>query len=67
MKINEVFKKYPENEPSYNGINYLAIVKVGNDIAFSQTYFNNNAEFEPIYGEVLAFCEMDPKLILNNL
>jgi hypothetical protein len=67
MEINEVFKKYPENEPGYNGINYLAIVEVNGEACFSHTFFNSDAEFEPIFGKVLAFCEMNPKLILNEL
>lgn len=67
LNINQVFKKYPETEPKYMGINYLAIVSINGEICFSYTYFNENANFEPIFGKVMAFCEIDPRLILNEL
>lgn len=67
MNINEVFKKYPENEPSYNGTNYLTLVDVNDNISYAITFFNRDAEFEPKWGKVVAFAETEPKLILNAL
>ena len=67
MNINEVFKKYPENEPSYNGANYLALVNINGNISYSIIYFNNNAEFEYKLGLVVAFSEKQPSLILNAI
>lgn len=67
MNIKEVFKKYPENEPNYNGVNYLTLVNVNNHICYSITYFNNDAEFEPDYGKVVAYSQLDPKAVLNAL
>ena len=67
MNINEVFKKYPENEPNYNGINYLTLVDVNGDICYAITYFNDDAEFEPKWGKVVAFADKQPRLILNAL
>lgn len=67
MNIKEVFKKYPENEPNYNGVNYLTLVDVNGIISYTITYFNNDADFEPDYGNVVAFVEIEPKLVLNAL
>ena len=67
MNIKEVFKKYPENEPNYNGVNYLVLIDVNGNVSYSNAYFNNNAEFEPDYGNVVAFVEVDPNLILKAL
>ena len=67
MNINEVFKKYPENEPNYNGTNYLTLVDVNDNISYAITYFNDDAEFEPKWGKVVAFADKQPCLILNAL
>jgi len=67
MNINEVFNKYPENEPSYNGTNYLTLVDVNGNISYAITYFNNDAEFEPKWGVVVAFADKDPRAIFNAL
>lgn len=67
MNINEVFKKYPENEPNYNSTHYLTLIKVHENISYSITYYNDNAEFEPKYGEVVAFTDIDPVLILKSI
>ena len=67
MNIKEVFKKYPENEPNYNGVNYLTLIDVNGTISYSITYFNNDAEFDSDYGKVVAFAEIEPKLVLNAL
>jgi len=67
MDINEVFKKYPENEPNYDGVHYLTLVNVNGRISYSITYFNNDAEFEPKHGYVVAFAETEPRLIYNVL
>ncbi len=67
MNINEVFKKYPNEEPSYNGVNYLTLVDVNGNISYAITYFNDNAEFEPKWGKVVAFADKQPSDILNAL
>lgn len=67
MNIKEVFKKYPENEPNYNGVNYLTLVNIDGNISYSITYFTNDAMFEPDYGKVVAFSQLDPKVVLNAL
>tara|TARA_R110000796_G_scaffold91828_1_gene196003 strand:- start:242 stop:445 length:204 start_codon:yes stop_codon:yes gene_type:complete len=67
MNIKAVFKKYPKSEPNYNGINYLTIVASGDNFDYSITYFNNDGEFEPQYGKVVAFVDADPTFILNSL
>ena len=67
MNINEVFKKYPENEPYYSGTNYLTLLDIKGDICYSITYFNEDDEFETEYGKVVAFADMTPKLILDAL
>jgi len=67
MNIKEVFKKYPENEPHFNGVNYLTLVKIGSDIFFNICFFNENAVFEVKNGDVIAFSECEPKLIFKNL
>lgn len=67
MNIKEVFKRYPENEPNYNGVNYLTLVDVSGNILYSITYFNNDAEFEPKLGKVVAFADKQPSAILKSL
>ena len=67
MNIKEVFKKYPQNQPNYNGVNYLTLIDVNGIISYSITYLNNEAEFEPNYGNVVAFAEIEPNLVLNAL
>jgi len=67
MEINEVFKKYPENEPSYNGTNYLTLVNIQGVICYDISYFNDDAEFEPSVGIVVAFTETEPFKILNAI
>lgn len=67
MNINEVFRKYPENEPNYNGTNYLTLVDVNGSISFAITYYNNDAEFETKFGNVVAFADKNPSAILNCL
>ena len=67
MNTQDVFKKYPDNEPNYNGVNYLTLVDVGGHISYAITYFNNDAEFEAKHGVVVAFTETQPRLILNDL
>ncbi len=69
MEINEVFKKYPENEPNFNSTNYLTIVKLNCGVCYAITFFNEEGEFE-LSGEeeeVLAFTERSPNFILNAL
>ena len=67
MNISEVFKKYPESEPNYNGTNYLTLVDVNGNISYAITYFNNDAEFEPKCGKVVAFADKQPIIVLNSL
>ena len=68
MNINEIFKKYPENEPNYNGIHYMCIIKVSNNYVYSIEYYNYDAEWQLKEGiTVEAFTELEPKLILNAL
>ena len=67
MNVKELFKKYPEDEPNYNGVNYLTLVNVNGIINYGITYYNNDAEFEPKYGKVVAFSEIEPSLVLNAL
>jgi hypothetical protein len=67
LNIKEVFKKYPKNEPNYNGTNYLTLVDVDGSISYAITYFNNESQFEPKWGNVVAFTEVKPRLILNAL
>jgi len=67
MNIKKVFLSYPENEPNYNGTYYLTLVNVNGIISYAITYFNNNCEFEPKYGNVVAFTETDPVLIFNSI
>lgn len=56
------FKKYPENEPNYNCINYLCIVNCNEEFFYGFRYFNDNCEFELKNEEkVVAFTEEDPK------
>jgi len=67
MNINEVFKKYPENEPNYNGIHYMCIIKVYNNYVYSIEYYDD-AEWQLKEGiTVEAFTELEPKLVLNAL
>lgn len=67
MKIQEVFKLYPKNEPNHKGTNYLTLVKIGDEICYSLTYYNDDCEFEPQFGKVVAFVQFDPIKILNKL
>lgn len=67
MNINEVFKKYPENEPNYNGTNYFTLIDFNGNISYAITYYNNDAEFEPKFGKVVAFADKQPSDILNAL
>ena len=68
MDINEVFKKYPENEPNFNSTSYLTLVKIKCGTCYAITYFNEEGEFETEYGEeVLAFTDTEPSLILNAI
>jgi hypothetical protein len=67
MDINEVFKKYPEDEPSYNGTNYLTIVDIEGCICYAIIYFNDECEFEVKNGKVLAFTETDSSKIMKHL
>jgi len=67
MKISEFFKKYPDNEPSFNGTNYLTILNIKGNISYSFTYYNDDGIFEPKIGKVVAFTETHPKDILNSL
>lgn len=67
MNINEVFKKYPTTEPNANGTNYLTLVDVNGIISYAITYFNEDAEFEPKWGKVVAFADKQPRDILNAL
>ena len=68
MKINEVFKKYPENEPNFNSTNYLTIVKLSCGVCYAITFFNEEGEFElSSEEEVLAFTDRSPNFILNAL
>jgi hypothetical protein len=67
MNINEVFKKYPENDPNFNGVNYLTLVNVDGTISYDITFFNDDAEFEPKYGKVVAFADQQPSVILDAL
>ena len=67
MDIKEVFKTYPENEPNYNGVNYLTLVDAYGVICYDITYFNNDRNFEPEIGIVVAFSDMPPSKILNSI
>lgn len=67
MDIKEVFKKYPDNEPNFNGTNYLTLTQYEGRVSYSITYYNKEAEFEPKYGKVIAFTELDPIKIINAL
>tara|TARA_R110002167_G_scaffold81296_2_gene222677 strand:- start:11427 stop:11636 length:210 start_codon:yes stop_codon:yes gene_type:complete len=67
VNINEVFKKYPDNEPNHKGTNYLTLTDVNGIISYSITYYNDNAEFEPKFGKVVAFTQTEPNKILNSL
>jgi hypothetical protein len=68
--MKNIFKLYPENEPNYGGINYLTIVynKDYNDYYFKFTYYTKQDTWETGIGEaVIAFSDIDPKLIINDL
>jgi hypothetical protein len=66
MNINEVFKKYPENEPSFNGINYMVILEINKTAVYSIEYFNHRGEWELSDGKMVrAFTETNPDIILN--
>ena len=67
MDINEVFKKYPEYDPSYRGANYLAIVDIEGYICYAIIYYNLECEFEVENGKVLAFTETDSSKIMKHL
>lgn len=68
MNINKVFKKYPENEPNYNGVYYMCIIKVSNNYIYSTEFYNDYAEWQLKEGrKVEAFIELEPKVILNSL
>lgn len=66
MNINEVFKLYPENEPSYNGIHYMCIIKLSNNYVYSIEYYDSKWQVKE-GRTVEAFSELEPKLILNAL
>lgn len=63
--MESIFKKYPKEEPPYNGIHYLTIINVSGNLSYDFTYFNNDAEFEPKFGEVVAFCIESPRFLYN--
>jgi len=67
MEINEVFKKYPENEPNDYGTNYMTLLDIKGNICYAIIYFNEDAEFEEKYGKVVAFADMQPISVLNSL
>ena len=67
MNVKEIFKKYANEEPNFNGTNYLTITDYDGILSYSITYYNKDDEFEPKYGKVVAFAEKDPKFILNAL
>lgn len=68
MNIKEVFKKYPENEPNYNGIHYMCIIKISNNYMYSIEYYNDDAEWQLKEGiTVEAFTDLEPKLVLNAI
>jgi len=67
MEINEVFKKYPENEPNDYGTNYMTLLDIKGNICYAIRYFNEDGEFEENHGKVLAFADMQPSSILNSL
>jgi hypothetical protein len=67
MNVKEMFKKYPQEEPNFNGTNYLTITDNEGILSYSITYYNKEAEFEPKHGKVVAFTEKDPKFIINTL
>lgn len=37
------FKNYPEEEPSYNGTNYLTIIEYADTYSYAFTYMNKDA------------------------
>ena len=67
MNVKEIFKKYANEEPNFNGTNYLTITDYDGILSYSITYYNEDDEFEPKFGKVVAFTEKDPKFILNAL
>lgn len=67
MKVKDVFKKYPENKPSYSDINYVTIIEYKGTLSYGITYFDGILEFIPTFGKIVAFTEVKPEDIFNNL
>lgn len=63
------FKSYPKNEPVYKGVNYLVIVRYGNDYVYAFRRFNDECEFvlERKGEEVVAFTGTHPQGIVDDL
>ncbi len=64
MLISGFFKKYPENDPNYKGVHFLTITKYNNTYSYSLTLFDDDCEWNPKHGEVVAFAEADPEAIM---
>ena len=63
----EMFKKYPDQQPSFKSNYYLTIINIDGLLSYSISYYNEDCEFDKLKGKVVAFTEVDPIDIFNNL
>ncbi len=60
------WKDSKKDEPNFDKVNYLTIIKVSNSFVYSLSFFDGE-KWDNEFGEVVAFTEEDPKLIYNSL